>query len=81
MKTTIEERKKMFDYITEKYPDMIPVIVTTKPKSTLPPLTKNKFLVPNDYLVYQFAMIIRQRLLLPKTHSLFLFVDDRFLLK
>ena len=44
-------------------------------------LEKNKFLIPNDYLAYQFSQIIRQRLKLPKTDSLFMYIGTKSLLK
>ena len=52
-----------------------------KKNSKLPQLEKNKFLIPNEYLAYQFAQIIRQRLKLPKSSSLFMFIDDKVMLK
>jgi hypothetical protein len=65
----------------EKYPDRIPVIVERLSTSFLPLIDKNKYLVPNDLTVYHFVYIIRKRLSLDSTESLFLFVNGRTVLK
>ena len=62
--------------IIEKYPDRIPIIVEVHPKSDIPKLTKNKFLVPKEITMGQFLYIIRKRISLPPEKALFLFVNN-----
>jgi GABA(A) receptor-associated protein len=57
-----------------KFPGRIPVLVQRARRSDLPLLTKTKFLVPKDLSVRHFQHVIRQRMRLPPSHSLLLFV-------
>merc|ERR1712032_869637 len=49
--------------------------------SKLPDIDKTKYLVPNDLSAYHFNYIIRKRIKLPETGSLYFFVNGRYLLK
>ncbi|ESO12800.1 hypothetical protein HELRODRAFT_93454 [Helobdella robusta] len=71
---TFEQRKDEASKVLMKYPDRIPVIVEKLPGSSIAPIDKRKFLVPKDINVAQFIFIIRKRIQLDPTKSLFLFV-------
>lgn len=62
-----------------KYPDRIPVICekSSARDTSVPDIDKNKYLVPTDLSLGQFAYVIRRRLRLPPERSIFLFVNDR----
>ena len=47
----------------------------------MPDIDKTKYLVPNDMSAYNFNFIIRKRIKLPETASLYFFVNGRYLLK
>ena len=71
LKQRLDESKRIID----KYPDKIPIIVETNDKD-LPPLLKNKYLVPKDLTFGQFIYVIRGKLNLPPEKALFLFVNN-----
>ena len=77
----IEKRKAEADKIRERYSDRIPVICEKSETSKLPDIDKTKYLVPNDLSAYHFNYIIRKRIKLPETGSLYFFVNGRYLLK
>lgn len=62
--------------ICQKYKDRIPVICEKDPRSKVPNIDKQKYLVPKDITVGQFMYIIRQRIRLPPEDALYLFVND-----
>ena len=76
-KHSFETRQAEANKIMSKHSDRIPVIVTrsTKAKNTLPDITKNKFLVPNDLTLAQFSYIIKKRITLGPEEALYLFLD------
>lgn len=61
--------------ILEKYPDRIPVIAEKAPKSDIPDIDKNKYLVPADLTVGQFVYVIRKRMKLAPEKTIFVFVN------
>ena len=77
----LEKRKAEADKIRERYSDRIPVICEKSENSKLPDIDKTKYLVPNDLSAYHFNYIIRKRIKLPETSSLYFFVNGRYLLK
>ncbi|KAG2393655.1 hypothetical protein C9374_007186 [Naegleria lovaniensis] len=73
----IEESRK----VREKYPDRVPVICEKSAvEKDLPSIDKNKYLVPADLNVSQFVMVVRGRLSVDETTSLFFFVGKDVLL-
>lgn len=74
---TFEERQKEAKFIINKYPDRIPIICERVTGSTnVPPLDKSKFLVPKDLSIGQFMHVLRKRIELPPTTSIFLFCNN-----
>lgn len=63
-----------------KYPSRIPVIIDRHSTCVLPDLVQKKFLVPDDMTVAQFIQLLRLRIKLTNTQSIFLFAcrdDDK----
>jgi GABA(A) receptor-associated protein len=63
--------------ILKKYPDRVPVIVELSKSaysSSLPKMTKRKFLVPCELTMGQFMIVIRKRIKLSTDQALFAFV-------
>ena len=78
---SLSKRQEESANIRLRYPDKIPIICERHASSKLPPNERSKFLAPSDLTAYQFAYIIRKRINLTETDSLFFFVDGRYVLK
>ena len=76
-KYTLEERQQETTRIREKYPDRIPIIIEKSPNSTVPDISKNKYLVPKEITVGQFIYIIRKRIKLSQEKAIFLFLNEQ----
>ncbi|CAI8013491.1 Gamma-aminobutyric acid receptor-associated protein-like 2 [Geodia barretti] len=61
--------------IREKHPDRVPVIVEKVNGARIADLDRNKYLVPGDLTVAQFMHVLRQRIQLGATESIFLMVN------
>ena len=77
-KHTLEERKTESAKIIKKYEGRIPVIVTKDSKCKLDEMDRNKFLAPGDLTLGQFMYVIRKRINLKETESIFMFVKKWF---
>lgn len=75
-KYSFDKRSAEAKRILDKYPDRIPVIVELAKNTDLPPLDKNKYLVPYDLSVSQFIYVIRKRIKLPSEKALYIFVKN-----
>ncbi len=62
----------------QEYPDRIPFICEKNPRSKLQKLEKTKFLVPLNTTMSQLTTLIRQKVKLDKTCSLFILVGGKF---
>ena len=65
--------------LRKKYPHRIPVIAKLAPKSKLPFLDKNKYLVPDDLTIGQFMYVIRKRIKLNPEDAMFFFLEKNVL--
>jgi len=72
---SFEKRKQESERILEKYPDRVPIICE-RINNTVPELDKRKYLVPADLNIGAFMFVIRKRLNIGATKSIFLFVND-----
>ena len=75
---TFEERSSEANRIIRKYPNRIPVICERAARSSIKPIDKQKYLVPSDLTVGQFAYVIRKRLLLKPETAIFVMVNNFF---
>ena len=77
-KNSLEFRKKECKTIFDKNPNKIPVICEKAKKCNLTKeLNKSKFLIPLYMSIYQFKNIIRNKLLLSNSETLFLLVNSK----
>ena len=76
-KHTLQARIKEFDKIKKKYPDRIPVIVEKCKGTSIPDMSRHKFLIPTDLTVGQFLFIIRKRVKLQSNQAIFLFLETK----
>ena len=76
-KYKIEERVNESRKIILKYPSRIPIIVEKYKDCKLNNINKNKYLVPKDLQLSQFISVIRQRIQLESSQSLFITVNNR----
>lgn len=75
-KNPIEKRKNESKTIVAKYPGRIPIIVEKYKDCQLPDIDKMKYLVPNDMTISHFMFIIRKRIKLEPSQSLFITVNS-----
>ena len=75
-KKSFNERCSDSMKIREGNPGKIPVIIEKISKSDLPNLDKNKYLVPDDFTVAQFLIILRNRMRISHEKSIFLVVKN-----
>jgi GABA(A) receptor-associated protein len=68
--------KGKVELLKKRFPDKIPCLVLKNKSSKLQNIDKQKYLVPNDITFGQFFYIIRKRLLLDDSETLFLFVNN-----
>ena len=72
----IEKRKNESKTIINKYPGRIPIIVEKYTDCSLPKIDKMKYLVPNDMTISHFMFVIRKRIKLEPSQSLFITVNS-----
>jgi len=60
-----------------KYPTRIPIIVEKHINCKLKDINKNKYLVPKDMLMNQFIYVIRKRIELEPSESLFVMTANQ----
>lgn len=73
---TLENRKSESNKIIFKYPTRIPVIVEKSAGCELPDISKKKYLVPKDMSMSQFIYVVRKRIELESSKSLFIMIND-----
>ena len=79
-KLTLEGRKAESARILKKFPNRIPIITEKCGNNpNIPHIDKNKFLVPNDLTLGQYAYVIRKRVKLKPEHGLFYFINNKML--
>ena len=71
----LENRKLESEKIIKKYPDKVPIICELTGFNNDFKLDKKKFLVPCNINISQFSYIIRKRIKLKKTDSIFIFTE------
>ena len=74
-KNSFDKRIQESTDIIKKYIDRKPIIVQKYEKSDMPDIDKCKFLVPNELSMTQFMFIIRKRIKLEPSQSLFLTIN------
>lgn len=70
---TLDERKKICDTLMEKHPHAIPIIVDCKNDIKL---LKKKYIVPKTLTMGQFMYMIKKKLSLDSTQSIFLLCNN-----
>jgi len=75
---SLEERQQKSASIRSKHPERVPVICVKDPRSPIPDIDRNKFLVPADLTVSQFSLVIRKRVKLPSDTAMHLFIRNKW---
>ena len=75
-KHDFQKRISESNKIMEKYPQRVPIIVEKCIKSQINDIDKCKYLVPKDLNMNQFVYIIRKRIKLDQSQSIFLMVNN-----
>jgi len=66
---TLQQKRDDVLRLLKRYPDKIPVYIEG--------ITQNKFLVPYDITVAQFLYMLREKVLMTPTESIFVFFGKR----
>tara|TARA_Y100001958_G_C20979976_1_gene371556 strand:+ start:25 stop:375 length:351 start_codon:yes stop_codon:yes gene_type:complete len=74
-KNDFEKRCRESENVLSKYPDRIPIIVERSKKCTFDDIDKSKYLVPKDMTMGQFTYIIRKRIKLDPSQTIFISVN------
>jgi GABA(A) receptor-associated protein len=74
-KYSYSERKEMFEKISERFPERIPLIIE-RVDPAMPELDRCKFLIPPCLTMGNLQYIIRKRVKLTAEQALFLLVKD-----
>ena len=74
---SFDERLKEASEILRKYPDKVPVLVEPVSRNEETNLDRNKFLCPKDINIGHFLSILRNRLNLKATQSIYLFINNK----
>lgn len=72
----LENRKSESNKILFKYPTRIPIIVEKGSNCDLPDISKKKYLVPKDMTMSQFLYVVRKRIDLEPSKSLFIMINN-----
>ncbi len=75
-KNSFERRHQESKNILAKYPERIPIIVEKYEGCDLPEIDKLKYLVPRDMTMPQFIFVIRKRIKLDPSQTLFVMVNN-----
>src|SRR5689334_7019130 len=76
---SFERRKEESTRLKEKYPDKIPTIIEKADTARIQKMEKHKFIFGKELTMGQILLIIRQKLKLDSTQTIFLFVDNRII--
>lgn len=72
------ERVKKSQFILEKYPDRVPLIVQPSVSDRdAYPIDKSKYITPRELTLLQLQQIIRKRIHFPAEKALFMFINNR----
>uniref|UniRef100_A0A6C0KS05 Autophagy-related protein n=1 Tax=viral metagenome TaxID=1070528 RepID=A0A6C0KS05_9ZZZZ len=74
----LQLREGELERIRSKHPDKVPVFVTKSiyARDSLPEMRKRKFLVPLQYKMGEFLLMIRKWLLLKPDQAVFIFIEN-----
>ncbi len=72
------ERLKKSQFILEKYPDRVPLIIQpSKNDRDIYPIDKSKYITPRDLTLLQLQQIVRKRVRFPPEKALFMFINNK----
>lgn len=72
-----KDRTEEAEKVRARYPDRVPVVACPDPTSRgLPPIDRQKFLVPTSLTVGEMSFVIRKRMRLDPSQALFVFCED-----
>lgn len=72
------ERLKKSQFILEKYPDRVPLIIQpSKSDRNAYPIDKSKYITPRDLTLLHLQQIIRKRIHFPPEKALFMFINNK----
>ena len=78
-KYTFEKRYQESKKVLDKYSERIPIIVEKLNDSELPDIDKCKYLVPKEMSISQFMFVIRKRIKLLPSQTLFFTINGKMI--
>jgi len=79
LKKSFDERVAETQRMREKHPDRIFIYLEKQEGSRLPTIDKHKYLVPKDLTIGQMIHVIRKRIDLSPSQSIYLFTENNTL--
>lgn len=76
MLNSFEKRRMESTRLREKFPDKIPIILEKADTSQLPKVDKQKYLMQREITIGQFLYIIRQKINIDQSESIFLLINN-----
>ena len=71
-------RKRLSEDLIKKYPDKIPIIIEKDPYSKIKDLEKTKYIIPKDFTVSHFSILLRNKLKLNSEEAFFLVAKGKY---
>lgn len=71
-----DKRQQESAKVLNRYPDKIPVIVERMANSDMPDIDKHKYILPKDFTIGQFMFLIRKKIKIDESKSIFIFIDN-----
>ena len=63
----------MSEKLIEKYPDKIPIICEKDPDSKIKDIEKTKYLIPKNFTVSQFSILLKNKMELNSEEAFFFY--------
>lgn len=76
-KHTFEDRLSESQKVLKKYPERVPIIIEKgNEKDDIETIDKNKYLVPRSTTLHEFVLIIRKRIHLEPSKTMFVIINS-----
>lgn len=74
-----EVRKREAERLIQKHPNRVPLIIEKSNHADLQDMDNKKFIIPEDMSVGQLLFLIRKRIHLDASQSIFLFINNNII--
>ena len=74
----VKKRKEKSEELIKQFPNKIPIVCEKDPNSKMKYIEKTKYLMPKDFTVSQFSLLLRYKIELNPEESLFLLAKGKY---